>query len=112
MNLLLLICCIISSASFTVSTNSSLEFVGNPSLFRPLTVKYTSQDINDSDQLAYLELESRSLDVLPGRESEDWRVIVTRSAPLGVQVEFGCEWVVATGFYRIKATSGVSFYYT
>lgn len=110
MNLILLICCIvILSASFTVSTSPSIEFVGNPSLFHPLIVKYTGTEIIDSDQLAYFKLESRSLDVLPGRENEEWRVIVTRSAPLGSTIEFGCEWIVATGFYRVKATSGVSF---
>lgn len=47
---------------------------------------------------------------LLGREHHDWRVIVTRSAPFGVQVEFGCEWLTATGLYRIRARSGVSLF--
>jgi hypothetical protein len=78
-------------------------------LFQPLGVRFTRPTTVNFSQLVYFDLESRPFEFLPSASKEEWRRVATKSGPLGVNLEFGCEWLTATGMYRIRAVDRVSF---
>jgi hypothetical protein len=86
----------------------SVEFSEPPALFKPLRVRLKNLPTQET---LLLQLESRPLDVLPGREEQEWQVIVSKSVKPREEetVEFGCEWITATGLYRVRAREEVNF---
>ncbi|CAD5233921.1 unnamed protein product [Bursaphelenchus xylophilus] len=82
------------------ASGQDIEFVDTPRLFEPIRVRPIGLE---RGRLYYFHLEIRPVDVLPGKEESEWRRILTKSEHIGNEFEFGCEWVTATGIYRIKA---------
>ncbi|KAI6231644.1 hypothetical protein M3Y95_00403700 [Aphelenchoides besseyi] len=86
----------------------SLNFAVEPRLFQPLRLRLDGFETRTrGEAVLYLELQTRALDVLPGHEETDWRPIATKSvdlrhAPVEDELTFGCEWITATGLYRVQ----------
>ncbi|KAI6240745.1 hypothetical protein M3Y99_00417700 [Aphelenchoides fujianensis] len=84
-----------------------LEFAVEPRLFQPLRLRLDGVQESGGDPVLYVELQTRALDVLPGHEESDWRPIATKSVdlrhdPPDEALAFGCEWIGATGLYRVQ----------
>ncbi|KAI6192237.1 hypothetical protein M3Y97_00315500 [Aphelenchoides bicaudatus] len=90
-------------SSVETEEDADFQFIKTPALFQPLGVRFIRPSTVNFSRLAYFDLESRPFDVLPSADVEaQWRRVATKSNPIGVNLEFGCEWLTATGLYRIR----------